>query len=175
MDNRHITKGINPMLLMMISTLFYSCSGNSSQQITPPTEAKVYGAQSHHAQEKELLRLMNQARRQRGRKPLVIDPRLTRAAQTHSNSMHKHGYFAHIGKDGSDFQKRLLRENYPRCYSAENLAIAFSPVHANRLWLNSPGHKKNLLGKKYTRVGIGIAGKYWTVNYAEPMGPIGGN
>jgi len=77
--------------------------------------------------------------------------------------MHKHGYFAHIGKDGSDFQKRLLRENYPRCYSAENLAIAFS------------GHKKNLLGKKYTRVGIGIAGKYWTVNYAEPMGPIGGN
>ena len=162
------------LALVAACGIMSSCAGGDSHVDITEVD-KVTGPQSHKEKEQELLRLMNQSRRQKGRKPLVIDPRLTRAAQAHSNSMYKHNYFAHEGKDGSDFSKRMLREDYPRCYSSENLAIAFSPSHANRLWLNSPGHRKNLLGARYTRVGIGIKGKYWTANYAEPMGPIGGN
>ena len=120
----------------------------------------------------ELLKLMNEARAKKGRKLLVMDARLMRAAQAHSESMSKHGYFSHKGKDGSSFPTRMLREGYPRCYSAENIALAPSAESANNQWQKSSQHKKNLFGKKYTRVGIGQVGRYWTAIYAvEPNTP----
>ena len=169
-SSKGIEKYIKLSALAVLTSLV-SCSG-VKEEISPttlPTGAIAKG-QNNSKAISELLRLMNNERRKRGLKLLVLDLRLTRAAQKHSDSMYQHGYFAHIDKKGRNFQKRILKEGYPRCYSAENLALAGTPSLANSLWLRSPGHRKNLLGKKYTRVGIGKAGRYWTANYAETMG-----
>ncbi len=84
--------------------------------------------------------------------------------------MVQHDYFAHRGKDGSDFSERMARYGYPSSHSAENIALAPDAATVFRLWLNSGGHKTNMLSKKYTRVGISRSGDYWTAVFAAPGG-----
>ena len=118
---------------------------------------------------------MNQYRRANGREPLLIDDRLMRAAQSHSEAMSRHQLMTHQTKGEKKFQKRLTKEGYPQVYCSENIAQARGAELVHRLWSESPGHRKNLLGKKYTRVGIGVAGNFWTANYAQAAGPPNGN
>ncbi|NWK55928.1 CAP domain-containing protein [Verrucomicrobiaceae bacterium N1E253] len=118
----------------------------------------------------QLLEHINQSRRQHKLPVLVVDPRLTRAALEHSESMLRHQYFDHRGHDGSRFQQRLLRNGYPRSHSAENIAMVHDPKLVFDMWFNSRGHYKNMMNPKYSRVGIGRAGNYWTANFAAPDG-----
>ena len=80
--------------------------------------------------------------------------------------MSKHSYFAHKGKDGSTFSKRMTKRGYPQVSAAENIAMAPNANTVLVLWEESRGHKKNMLGKKYSRVGIARTGNYWTAIFA---------
>lgn len=117
-----------------------------------------------------LLELINDARAKKRIHTLSLDPRLILAASDHSDSMFHHQYFAHRGRGERDFQKRLLYRGYPRSSSAENIAMAPDPNQVYHLWLNSPGHRKNMLHKNYTRIGIARSGNYWTADFAAPDG-----
>ena len=121
-----------------------------------------------------LLRLTNQSRREKGRPTLVVDPRLARAAQLHSEAMNRAKSLTHQTRGEAGFQKRLMKQGYPQVWMAENIAQAPNAMLVHRLWMQSPGHKKNMLGKKYTRVGFGRSGQYWTANYAQAAGASGG-
>jgi len=88
--------------------------------------------------------------------------------------MNRHQQMAHQTKGEKNFQKRLMKKGYPQVYCSENIARARGADLVHRLWTESPGHRKNLLGKKYTRVGIGLAGRFWTANYAQAVGPSHG-
>ncbi|MBT8044847.1 MAG: CAP domain-containing protein [Verrucomicrobiae bacterium] len=146
--------------------LVCSCGSSGSQQIrlSAPNPAMVADGTA------ELLRLMNEARSKNRRAILTTDPRLMLAARDHAESMAKHNYFAHRGRDGSHFQIRMQRRGYPQSHSAENLAMAGDAATVFDMWWQSKGHKTNMMNKKYTRVGIARAGNYWTANYAAPDG-----
>jgi len=153
--------------------LLSSCAGNKKEAdefVVSISAADSAEAKKETNGKQVLLQLMNETRRKKGRKPLVIDSRLSRAAQLHSQEMNSRGVMSHTGKDGSNFDTRILRQGYPVSFSAENLAKAPSAHWVNKLWIASPSHSKNLYGKSYTRVGIGKADKYWTAVYAEAKG-----
>ena len=102
--------------------------------------------------------LMNQERAQQGLPALRLDRRLGRAAQRHSTSMVRRRYFAH-----GPFLRRIKRSGYlrgARSWSVgENIAWGAgdhgSPGSIVRAWMNSPGHRRNVLGR-FSHVGIGI-------------------
>lgn len=156
-----------------------SCGGE-----TAPKSKKTYVitvpsgytnvTRSPAADKAQLLRLMNQYRRANGRKTLLPDARLMKAAQAHSEAMARHQLMVHQTAGEKSFQQRLRKQGYPQVYCAENIARARGAELVHRLWTESPGHRKNLMGKRYARVGIGLAGGYWTANYAEAVGPPSG-
>jgi uncharacterized protein YkwD len=121
-------------------------------------------------QETELINLLNQDRKAKGRKPLKISTALTKAAENHAQDMVSKGYFSHTGKDGSSVGKRIKRQGYKFCYAAENIAFGQKTAEAAMVsWRNSSGHKKNNLSKKTTEVGAGFAGeKMWVLVFAKP-------
>jgi uncharacterized protein YkwD len=102
--------------------------------------------------------LLNQERAQQGLPALRLDRRLSRAAQRHSTAMVRRRYFAH-----GPFLRRIKRSGYlrgARSWSVgENIAWGTgdhgSPSLIVRAWMNSPGHRRNILGR-FRHVGIGI-------------------
>jgi len=102
----------------------------------------------------------NVIRKAHGLAPLQVSPRLTAAAEQHSASMGKSGYFAHESADGSAFWKRVV-QYYPQGNSSywavgENI-IYGSPdltvADAMTAWMNSPGHRENILSPDWREVG----------------------
>jgi uncharacterized protein YkwD len=85
-------------------------------------------------------------------------------------------YFSHTGLDGSTIGERAERQGYDWSYVGENIAAGYSsPESLVQGWMNSPGHKANILGADYTEIGIGYAfgadsdyGSYWTAVFASP-------
>jgi uncharacterized protein YkwD len=122
------------------------------------------------AQETELVNLLNQDRKAKGRKALKVSAALTKAAEAHAQDMVAKGYFSHTGQDGSSVGKRIKRQGYKFCYAAENIASGQKTAEsAMTSWRNSSGHKKNNLSKKTTEVGAGFAGESnWVLVFAKP-------
>lgn len=119
-----------------------------------------------------VLSLVNQQRQRRGKHPLRLDSRLTRAAQSHSDDMARRQKMSHIGSDRSSVGTRVKRTGYKYHSVAENVARGQdTPRDVVIAWLKSPGHRENLLSSKYTEIGIGIAysarGPYWTQVFAK--------
>ena len=169
----HLIK-ITTALTAAAYCLFLSaCSGTDEKEsdtyVISISAAEAAEAKKETNGKQVLLTLMNESRKKKGRKPLTLNPRLTRAAQLHSEDMNRRGVMSHTGSDGGNFVKRMQRQGYRLCYSSENLANAPSALWVNRMWVVSEKHKKNLFGKKYTHVGIGRSGRYWTAVYAEEM------
>jgi uncharacterized protein YkwD len=113
----------------------------------------------------DLLALCNDRRAALGLPFLRADPRLEAAARSHAAWMAAHGGLTH-GGDGS-LQSRLAAQGYGWGGAAENVARAPSASVAVALWLNSPGHRANLLGP-YRDGGAAGAGGYWCAVFASP-------
>ena len=83
---------------------------------------------------------------------------LEQAAQLKANDMATRGYFAHVSPDGKDPWYWFGQAGYEFAYAGENLAVNFSEsVDVNNAWINSPGHKANILNDKFTEIGIATA------------------
>jgi len=111
--------------------------------------------------ESSLLRQMNVVRAQHGLHPLSFDPRLERAARSHSHEMLATGVFTH-----GAFGTRMARFDVTGSLAGENLAWGTGYLGSARgvvaAWLASPGHRANLLRPGFRRVGIGaLAGTFY--------------
>ena len=113
------------------------------------------------ALENAVLVEINALRARHGLAKLRFSSRLNAAADVHSRSMAKRGFFAHESADGSAFWKRVRRYypvgNYRLWSVGENLLWSspnVSSEEAVRLWLNSPPHRKNLLSRQWREVGL---------------------
>jgi uncharacterized protein YkwD len=125
-------------------------------------------AATHPAEEARLLELVNQFR-SGFCAPLKLDGRLTRAAQDHSSDMADQGYFSHTGRDGRDAAQRMRDAGYSNP-GGENLAQGpRSPEDAFRMWMNSSGHRDNIMNCSYTTMGLGLdtRGWYWTQDFGR--------
>jgi len=90
------------------------------------------------------------------------------AGRAHSADMAKNNYFRHTGLDGSTFVDRLERAGYPRSGAAgENIAYGYATAQAVVTgWMNSDGHRSNILNCSAKATGVGLAYRgntpYWT-------------
>jgi uncharacterized YkwD family protein/spore coat assembly protein SafA len=115
--------------------------------------------------ESEVIRLVNEIRIQNGIKPLTHDWQLSRVARYKSQDMRDLGYFSHTSPTyGSPFEMmRSFGISYKT--AGENIAKGYStPKAVVDAWMNSPGHRANILNSSYTHIGIGYvaSGNYWT-------------
>ena len=106
--------------------------------------------------------LVNEERAERGLKALEVDSRLAAAARRHSQDMRKRRYFAHVSLSGKTDVQRAKAAGYGRFRSlGENLAWGTgrlaSPRSIVRSWMESPGHRRNILFSTFRDVGVGIA------------------
>lgn len=108
------------------------------------------------ASEEEMLSLVNQERAKEGLIPLVIDPRLTEVARKHSTDMFARGFFSHVNPDQENPFDRLAKDGITYIAAGENLAYAPSVRLAHLGLMRSPGHKANILGGSFGKVGLGV-------------------
>ncbi|MEU7477522.1 CAP domain-containing protein [Lentzea sp. NPDC042327] len=117
--------------------------------------------------EQAVLALVNDARAAKGCKALVIDDRVTTAAQAHSTDMASRKYFSHDTPEGVDFAERMKAAGYPKP-GGENIAQGYRTAEqVMQGWMNSSGHKANIENCKFTTMGVGLdtRGFYWTQNF----------
>jgi uncharacterized protein YkwD len=89
---------------------------------------------------------------------LNVNPVLERAAQLKAEDMAAKGYFAHNSPEGLTPWHWFKTAGYNFVYAGENLAVRFyDSVDVVRAWMDSPGHRANILNSKFTEIGIGIA------------------
>lgn len=107
----------------------------------------------------------NTERAAAGRSPLQFDEELAEIAQNHSRDMYEKNYFSHISPSGCNLACRLQKESYDAWAWGENIAwrestslpsayeVADGFVHG---WLESQGHRENMLSEDYTHEGVGV-------------------
>lgn len=113
----------------------------------------------------EVIALTNKYREENGLPALKADLELTKVAQIKSDDMATNDYFSHTSPTyGSPFD--MLQEfGVDYTAAAENIAAGQqSPDEVVAGWINSPGHRKNILNEKVTHIGVGYVtnGNYWT-------------
>jgi len=105
-----------------------------------------------------LLQETNVQRSQNGRSALALNNQLSQAAQEKANDMSTRDYWSHITPEGQQPWQFISAAGYRFSYAGENLAYGFdSSAHAVAGWMNSAGHRENLLSGNYTDVGFGFA------------------
>lgn len=104
-----------------------------------------------------VLRELNASRTKYALAPFVIDPRLELAAGDRMEDMEELGYWAHISPDGRSPFLWLARRGYPLRTAGENLATGFETAEVLvDAWMESRGHRANILSPEYDNVGIAI-------------------
>ncbi|MFI9005630.1 CAP domain-containing protein [Actinosynnema sp. NPDC053489] len=120
--------------------------------------------------EAKVVELTNGERAANGCPALAADDRLAAAARAHSADMAAQNYFDHVSKDGRSFVDRVKAAGYP-APGAENIAAGQrTPEAVVKGWMDSPGHRANILNCKLKALGVGMArggsyGIYWTQNF----------
>ena len=115
--------------------------------------------------EKEVVRLVNEARAKQGLQPLTYNWELSRVARYKSRDMKDHRYFAHTSPVyGTPFE---MMKNFGITYrtAGENIARGQkTPKAVVDAWMNSSGHRANILNPSFTQIGVGYVadGNYWT-------------
>ncbi|WP_051468376.1 CAP domain-containing protein [Actinomadura oligospora] len=121
------------------------------------------------ASETAVLKITNQQRAKAGCSPLRYDARLARAARLHSQDMAAHNYFSHDSRNGDSPWDRIERQGYTQP-GAENIAKGYADAAAvMKGWMNSPGHRANILNCGLKALGVGRAngpsGPLWTQDF----------
>jgi uncharacterized YkwD family protein len=136
------------------------------EPVTPAKPAQQAPAtQGISATEQKVIELTNAERRKNGLKDLVGDTKLSSVARTKSNDMQKNGYFSHTSPTyGSPFD---MMRDFGVTYSTagENIAQGQrTPEEVVQAWMNSEGHRKNILNGAFTHIGVGhdTTGNHWT-------------
>jgi uncharacterized protein YkwD len=108
-----------------------------------------------------VLCLLNQQRVAHDLPPLVEDGRLQAAAQAHAEDMGIRNFYAHRNPDGIMPHRRIRAAGYDGPATGENIhwgiGLNATPARIVEDWMNSPGHRANILRITFTRVGTGIA------------------
>lgn len=113
-----------------------------------------------------LLELVNEYRAENGEAPLALEPRLTQAAQLFAEAMVNEGFFSHVSPDGSGPGDRILAAGYEWSTWGENIAYGYStPEAVMQAWVNSSGHRANILGSGFLEIGIGFYRNTWVQDF----------
>ena len=125
---------------------------------TPFDSDRVFQNDSLRAWADEVLRLTNLQRTNNGLPALTRDNHLEMVEQAHCRDMALRDFFDHVNPDGLDPFQRLNAIMPPAfSFAGENIAAGqTSPQDLIDTWMNSPGHRANILNANYQRIGIGL-------------------
>lgn len=117
--------------------------------VTPPQEDS-----SNQSFTRQVENLVNAERAKAGLAPLKVSSNVTAAAQVRAGEIERS--FSHTRPDGSNFSTALTQNGVQYMGSGENIAYGQrSPQDVMNTWMNSAGHRANILNEKYTTMGIG--------------------
>ncbi|HSO18564.1 MAG TPA: CAP domain-containing protein, partial [Desulfosarcina sp.] len=150
------------------------------REIRPPDgrTARSLAAGAQSALEDEVVALVNLERQVANLHPLASDSALASAALGHSTDMAQQNYFSHDSLDGRKFYQRITAAGYTYSTCGENIAAGYStPQAVMNGWMNSPGHRANILHSTFCDIGVGHAyragstyGHYWTQDFGRRQG-----
>jgi uncharacterized protein YkwD/uncharacterized membrane protein required for colicin V production len=100
--------------------------------------------------------LLNRARVDAGLDPLAWSDALAAVGESHATEMYLDGYFAHESPKTGDVGDRLADAGITYRYAGENLALAATPDEIHNGLMESPGHRANIMGADYRRVGVAV-------------------
>ncbi|MET1030459.1 CAP domain-containing protein [Domibacillus tundrae] len=134
------------------------------QQAQPAkTAPQQPAAKSVNAFEQEVAKLVNEERAKAGLKALELDTKLSEVARAKSQDMKDKGYFDHQSPTyGSPFD---MMKQFGITYNTagENIAKGQqTPEEVMKAWMNSDGHRKNILSADFTHIGVGYVDGHWT-------------
>lgn len=147
-------------------------SGSPSPAVSPSPSASPSRSAENLAADyaNQVVKLVNEQRADAGCQPLRTDSRLVAAAAEHSEDMAVRDYFDHNTPDGVTPWTRIENEGYDQP-SAENIAAGQpTPDAVVTAWMNSPGHRANILNCDSHATGVGFYrggsyGYYWTQDF----------
>ena len=130
-----------------------------------PAGTRAASTQAVRAREAELLALTNQARAAAGVGPVKWDSELAAAALNHCLRMAAEGSISHRFGGEPDVTRRAALAGAHFSLIAENVALGPYAAGIQQEWLNSPGHRANIMQPRFTKVGVGFYrtadGQYW--------------
>ncbi|MGW7253577.1 sigma-70 family RNA polymerase sigma factor [Streptomyces sp. NPDC054834] len=135
---------------------------------TPPTQVASSGTVA------QVVTLVNKERSAAGCGPLTEDPQLEDAAQRHSDDMAARNFFDHTNPDGADPGQRITASGYRWSTYGENIAQGQqTPQAVMDSWMNSPGHRANILNCSFKDIGVGVhkgsGGPWWTQDFGAKL------
>lgn len=137
--------------LCFAAALALSAGSLAAQDAPAAQEAAPYDI---HAEE-TLFRLLNQARVEQGLPELKLDSRLRQAAREHSAAMARHQMLGHAMPGEQEAPARMGKAGARFDRDAENVSVGGTPEGAHEGYMNSEGHRANILSLLYNAVGIG--------------------
>ncbi|MGV9452980.1 sigma-70 family RNA polymerase sigma factor [Streptomyces sp. NPDC003635] len=122
----------------------------------------------------QVVALVNKERAAAGCGALAEDALLNQAAQGHSEDMAARGFFDHTNPDGEDPGQRITAAGYRWSTYGENIAKGQqTPEVVMESWMNSPGHRANILNCAFKDIGVGVhdgpGGPWWTQNFGAKL------
>jgi uncharacterized protein YkwD len=149
----------------------------SAPMPSAPAPAPVTTAPGQGGVTAQVVTLTNAERAKAGCGPLAVDATLTQVAQAHSQDMATNNYFDHNSQDGRSPFDRITAAGYRFSTAAENIAAGQkTPQDVMTSWMNSPGHRANILNCALHEIGVGYAtassstyGSYWTQDFGTPQ------
>ncbi|MDY0940298.1 CAP domain-containing protein [Priestia megaterium] len=121
-------------------------------------------------EEQQIIDITNVIRDRFQLSPLDWDEATAGVAYLHSKEMSDLNYFSHVSPAQGDLGNRLQKGDVVYRIAGENIASNYQDgIAAVEGWLNSEGHRKALLNKEFTRLGVGVYEKYYTQNFITPM------
>ena len=141
------------------------------EEETPAEDTGSEPADTVAAYEQEVFDLVNQIREENGLEPFVYNETLAETARAHSQDMIDRNFFDHTNPDGKSPFDRMRENGLSYSMAAENIAVGYpSPEAVVEGWMNSEGHRANILGG-CEELGVGLAlggsyGYYWTQCFA---------
>lgn len=153
---------------------------SANAKIDEPTKEQEYNNQEEkdvieneedvNALEMKVVELINEERAKEGLKALKWDDKLAEVARNHSCDMAENNYFDHTNLKGESPFNRMKKAGINYRASGENIAAGGNTAEKTvEQWMNSEGHRNNIMNSGYNKVGVGLCinknsayGYYWT-------------
>ncbi|WP_164984939.1 CAP-associated domain-containing protein [Ammoniphilus sp. CFH 90114] len=158
---------------LVVKSRTYALSWSYSGQ-APKVEGPILTAseerQAREGLERQILDLVNVTRSSQGLHPLLWNEQAAKVARAHSKDMLSNQYFDHISATtGLSPFDRLKKQGVKYRMAGENIAAGYrDAIEVHHGWMNSLGHRQNILQADFTTLGVGVEGEYFTQKFVTP-------
>jgi uncharacterized protein YkwD len=143
-------------MIRSLTLILVLCGATAASAVEPPA-VDPSAADSNEITAENVLDVMNAYRAEASLPPLHLDASLSQAAEDRMRDMEDGGWWNHESPEGTPPFVWLARHDYDYLYAGENLAAGFETARLLvESWMESPGHRANIMGAQFSDCGIAI-------------------